>query len=40
VLLVDDDEGILGFIRDILTDEGYEVVEAIDGAEALGRARR
>ncbi len=40
VLVVDDDEGILGFIREILTDEGYEVVEAIDGAEALDRARR
>ncbi len=40
VLVVDDDEGILGFIRDILTDEGHEVVEAIDGAEALGKAGR
>ncbi len=31
---------ILGFIRDVLTDEGYEMVEAIDGAEALDLATR
>jgi two-component system, chemotaxis family, chemotaxis protein CheY len=35
VLVVDDDEAILGFIHEILADEGYEVLEAIDGAEAL-----
>lgn len=40
VLVIDDDEGILGFIRDVLTEEGHEVLEAIDGAEALDLVRR
>ena len=40
VLVIDDDEAILGFIRDVLTDEGYQVLEAIDGAEALSEASR
>ncbi|HOG47143.1 MAG TPA: response regulator [Anaerolineae bacterium] len=39
VLVVDDDQGILDFVSDLLTDEGYDVAEAADGAEALTMAR-
>jgi len=35
VLLVEDDAWIRCFIRDILSDEGYEVVEAADGRTGL-----
>ena len=35
VLLVDDDEGIRRFVRHILTEEGFRVIEACDGADAL-----
>lgn len=35
ILVVDDDELIRGFIEAALTDNGYEVVEAPDGAQAL-----
>jgi len=34
VLVVDDDRAIVGFLREALEDEGYEVVTAVDG-EAL-----
>lgn len=35
ILVVDDDESILDFVREALEDEGFEVVTATDGAEAL-----
>ncbi len=35
VLVVDDDEGIRGFVSLALADEGYEVAEADNGAAAL-----
>ncbi len=38
VLVVDDDESILDFVREALADEGYEVLTATDGAEALEMA--
>jgi len=40
VLLVDDDESIVESIRHALQNEGYEVLVAHDGAEALMRAER
>lgn len=35
ILVVDDDESILEFIAEALADEGYEVVTAMNGADAL-----
>jgi two-component system, cell cycle sensor histidine kinase and response regulator CckA len=35
VLLVDDDEGLRRFVLRILLQEGFRVIEASDGAEAL-----
>jgi two-component system KDP operon response regulator KdpE len=35
VLLVEDDAWIRCFIRDVLSDEGYDVVEAADGRTGL-----
>ena len=35
ILVVDDEEMIRGLLRDILTGEGYEVVTAADGQEAI-----
>ena len=40
VLLVDDDFAILELLKDILGTEGYEVIEASNGVEAIDRARR
>ena len=40
VLLVDDDEGILVSLQCALEHEGYEVILARDGAEALARIER
>ena len=37
VLVVDDDPGIRESIREVLSTEGYRVLEAGDGAEALLR---
>jgi two-component system chemotaxis response regulator CheY len=37
ILVVDDDEMIRDLVADALSDEGYAVVTAQDGAEALGR---
>jgi CheY-like chemotaxis protein len=39
VLVVDDDDGIRGFVSELLAVEGYVVVGASDGAQALQRAR-
>jgi DNA-binding response OmpR family regulator len=35
VLIVDDDNLARGYFRTLLTDAGYEVVEALDGREAV-----
>jgi len=35
VLLVDDDEAVRGFVSRILKEQGYNILEAGDGAEAL-----
>src|SRR5687767_6348812 len=40
VLVIDDDEHILALLREALGTEGYEVVGAVDGAEAIGAIRR
>jgi len=37
VLVVDDDPSILSLVTDVLVDEGYQVVAASNGAEALRR---
>lgn len=39
VLVVDDEPGVRGLMRQILAGRGYRVVEAADGEEALERAR-
>jgi hypothetical protein len=35
ILLVDDDEAVRHFVRRILQQHGFQVIEASDGAEAL-----
>jgi CheY-like chemotaxis protein len=37
ILIVDDEFGILEAIRDLLSDEGYRTVTAVNGREALER---
>ncbi len=37
ILIVDDDVSLLASLRSILEDEGHEVEEAVDGAQALRR---
>jgi RNA polymerase-binding transcription factor DksA len=39
VLVVDDDPEMRALIGEVLSDKGYEVVEAPSGAEALERVR-
>jgi CheY-like chemotaxis protein len=39
ILVVDDERDIRDAISELLEDEGYEVEEAGDGAEALNKAR-
>jgi len=34
-LLVDDDEALRRFVRRLLVEQGFQVIEAADGAEAL-----
>jgi two-component system NtrC family sensor kinase len=36
VLIVEDDAGVLAFERETLTAEGYQVLEAVDGRQAIG----
>ena len=38
ILIADDDEGLRHLLRLVLCREGYEVIEAADGSEALARA--
>jgi CheY-like chemotaxis protein len=40
VLVVDDDEYIVRILSEVLLDEGYRVVAAHDGAEAIALVRR
>lgn len=40
ILAVDDDEGLLQLIQEMLLRQGYEVLVAADGAEAIEMARR
>jgi CheY-like chemotaxis protein len=40
VLVVDDDEHIVAILSEVLSDEGYRVVSARDGAEAIAVVRR
>jgi DNA-binding response OmpR family regulator len=40
ILLVDDEENLVWAVRHSLSDEGYEVLAAYDGLEALAVARR
>ena len=39
VLIVDDDTAIRGLLHEVLSEEGYEVLEAANGAEAVKLAR-
>ena len=38
ILIADDDDGLRHLLRLVLRREGFEVIEAIDGTEALARA--
>ena len=40
ILVVDDEEKIRDTLRGVLTDEGYEVLEATNGRRALGSTTR
>jgi len=40
VLVVDDEADLRGLLADVFTDEGYEVMTARDGVEALDVLRR
>ena len=40
ILVVDDEVDIVDFIGDYLTGEGYEVIKAYDGVEALNKMRQ
>lgn len=40
VLVIDEDASVIATISRVLQEQGYEVVEALDGATALERARR
>lgn len=39
ILIVDDDPAIRGLLVELLTDEGYQTLQAADGLEAIERAR-
>ena len=40
ILVTEDSPTILGMIKESLEAEGYEVVTAVDGQEALDKARK
>ncbi|WP_437757669.1 response regulator [Sorangium sp. So ce1389] len=39
ILVIEDDQGVMGALVDVLSAEGYEVMTAANGAEALARLR-
>jgi two-component system, cell cycle sensor histidine kinase and response regulator CckA len=39
ILVADDEARVRGFLREVLTEDGYEVVEAANGKEAIEQAR-
>ncbi|MBF0487178.1 MAG: response regulator [Nitrospirae bacterium] len=39
VLVIDDEEAIRGYLSTILSESGYDVVEAVDGEDGLNKAR-
>ena len=39
ILLVEDEAGVRAVVRETLTDQGYVILEALDGSEALQIAR-
>lgn len=39
ILVADDDDGLRQLMRMVLRREGFEVIEAVNGLEALARAR-
>ena len=39
ILIVEDQEDLRAILRDLLTGSGYEVIEAVDGAEAVAQAQ-
>ena len=39
ILVVEDDDAIRELVSDVLRDDGYDVREATNGVEALGRIR-
>jgi CheY-like chemotaxis protein len=39
IVVADDDAGVRTFLRKVLEDSGYEVIEAADGKQALQQAR-
>lgn len=40
LLVVDDDQGVLGFVCSVLEREGHSVIPAHDGSEALALAKQ
>ena len=40
ILLVDDDQPFRDAVKEVLEIEGYEIIEAIDGLDALEQARQ
>src|SRR5215471_7115382 len=40
ILIADDEPTIRTYIRKILVDQGFQVIEAIDGMDALAQAER
>jgi two-component system cell cycle response regulator DivK len=39
ILIVEDQEDLRAILRDLLSASGYEVIEAVDGAEAVAKAQ-
>ncbi len=39
ILLAEDEEGVRGFMKSVLEDSGYTVIDAVDGEEAVARFR-
>ena len=39
ILVVEDQEDLRGVLRDLFTNSGYDVIEAVDGATGIARAK-